>query len=344
MSIEKLIQNKAYEFGYEKCGIVRIQDLEGYDKCLMERIDKVPASKMFYQNQSRLTHLPERYPWTKSVIVAVSHYGHYEVPGQLKGHIGKHYIFDGRVNTESQEFKRSVAMEQFLQDLGLKTASNRNFGIVGLRWAAMKAGLGVIRRNNFFYTESGSWVELEAWITDRDMELVESTNLPICPEGCSNCIKACPTCSLSSPYTMNPVSCVSFLTTFGGRDLSNDPLGKSFGTWIYGCDACQDACPMNSGKWTEKDEFPGVSEISLCLTPENIMKMEEEFYKHNIQPKFFYLSPDELWKWKVNVLNFMRNNYQESYKQYIMGACSNENEKIRDLAQMICKEMSLTDN
>ncbi|ATW23536.1 epoxyqueuosine reductase [Candidatus Formimonas warabiya] len=343
MSMEKLIQNKAYEFGYEKCGIVRIQDLDGYDERLLERIDKVPASKMFYQNQSRLTHLPEQYPWAKSVIVTVSHYGHYQIPGQLKGRIAKHYIFDGRVNGESKEFKKSVAMEQFLQDLGLKTASNRNFGIVGLRWAAMKAGLGIIRRNNFFYTESGSWVELEAWITDRDMELVESTNLPACPEGCTNCIKACPTGSLSSPYTMNPVSCVSFLTTFGGRDLAKDPLGKSFGSWIYGCDACQDACPMNSGKWTEKDEFPGVSETSLCLTPENMMEMEEEFYQHNIQPKFFYLSPAELWKWKVNVLNFMRNNYQENYKQYIMEACNHENEKIRDLARMIRQELSLTD-
>ena len=39
MSIEKLIQDKAFEFGYEKCGIVRIQDLEGYDKCLVECIN-----------------------------------------------------------------------------------------------------------------------------------------------------------------------------------------------------------------------------------------------------------------------------------------------------------------
>ncbi|MBN7773608.1 epoxyqueuosine reductase [Clostridium aminobutyricum] len=339
MSIEKLIQDKAYEFGYEKCGIVRIQDLEGYDKCFMERIDKVPASKLFYRNQRRLTNLAEQYPWAKSVIVVVSHYGHYKVPEQLKGHIGKHYIFDGRVNEESQEFKSSVAMEKFLEELGLRTVSNRKFGVVGLRWAAMKAGLGIVRRNNFFYTESGSWVELEAWITDKEMELIESTALPNCPKGCSNCIKACPTCSLSSPYTMNPVSCVSFLTTFGGRDLEKDPLRKSFGTWIYGCDACQDACPMNHGTWKEKNEFPEVLEIAHLLTPENIMKMDENFYKRSIQPKFFYLTPDELWKWKVNTLNFMRNNYQESYRPYILEACKNENDKIREIAQRVCKEI-----
>lgn len=344
MRMEQVIQEKAYELGYEKCGIVRIQDLQGYDERLMERIDKVPASKIFYQRQSRLMNLPERYPWAKSVVVAVSHYGHYKVPEQMKGHIGKHYIFDGRVNTQSEEFKRSVSMDQFLKNLGLETATNRNFGIVGLRWAAMKAGLGIIRRNNFFYTEHGSWVELEAWITDRDMELIESTQLPACPKGCSNCIKACPTRSLSSPYTMNPGSCVSFLTTFGGRDLAQDPLAKSFGDWIYGCDACQDVCPMNSRKWTEQDEYPDVLELSSCFAPERIVEMDEAFYRQNVQPKYFYLSPDELWKWKVNALNFMRNHYQESYKHPILQACNNENEKIRDMAQTICKELSLTGN
>lgn len=341
MNIEKLIEEKCYEFGYEKCGIVRIQDLTGYDKHLMERIDKVPESKMFYQNLSRLTNLPEQYPWAKSVIVAVSNFGHYKIPEHLKGYIGKYYIFDGRVKSESQEYKRSIAMEQFLQELGLKLATDPIFHVVGLRWAAAKAGLGVVRKNNFFYTESGSSVTLSAWITDRDMELVQTNEIPDCPKECTNCVKSCPTASLSSPYTMNPVSCVSFLTSLNMRDLTTDPIGKKGDTWIYGCDACQDACPMNRGKWIEKDDFPGVLEISPNLTPENIMKMEDEYYRNNIQPKFFYLSPDELWKLKVNVLNFMRNNYHESYRQCIIDSCSDDNEKIRNMAQTICKEMFL---
>jgi epoxyqueuosine reductase len=299
----------------------------------------VPESKAFYENQSRLTNLSKKYPWAKSVIVTVSAYGHYKIPEQLKGHIGAHYLFDARSNKESQEFKRGVQMEQFLKELGLKIDSNRNFGIVGLRWAALKAGLGMVRRNNFFYTESGSWVELEAWITDRSMELIELANLPDCPKGCSNCIKACPTCSLSSPYTMNPVTCISFLTTNGSQELAKNPLSKNFGTWFYGCDACQNACPMNRGKWKEKDDFPDTLRLQYSLEPENIMHLKEDFYKQNIQPKFFYLSTEDSWKWKENVLNFMRNNYQESYKQYIKEACLDENDKISLMARMIWEEL-----
>jgi epoxyqueuosine reductase len=339
MRIEKSIQEKACELGYEQCGIIAVPDLDGFGERLSERIERVPESKSFYKSQRRLTQLGELYPWANSVVVAVSRYGHYRLPEQIRDHIGKHYVFDSRINEESAEFKRSAAMEQFLSDLGLRAASNRKFGAVGMRYAAMKAGLGVIRRNNFFYTDSGSWVLIEAWLVDRDMKLLGSCAPPPCPKGCSSCIKACPTGSLSSAYTMNPVSCVSYLTTFGDHDFTANPLGKRCAGWIYGCDACQDACPANSGKWAEEDDFPGASELSPHLTPESIMKMDGEFYRRCIQPKFFYISPDELWKWKINALNFMRNNYRDDYRPYILEACDNGDEKIRSIAKVICGEL-----
>lgn len=344
MHIEKRIIERSIELGFEKCGIVRIEDLKGYDERLQERIDKIPMTGHFYQSQKRLTNLTEQYPWAKSVVVVASNYGHYKVPTELKNHIAKHYLFDGRVMEESEEFKRSVAMEEFLKEMGLQTVSERKFGVVGLRWAAMKAGLGMVRKNNFFYTESGSWIELEAWITDREMEFIESTELPECPKGCTNCMKACTTCSLSEPYTMNPFSCISFLTTFGGRDLPKEPLRDKFEGWIYGCDACQNACPMNKDKWIEADNFPGLQEIAQSLSPEGILSMAEAYYRTEIQPRFFYLKAEELWKWKVNTLNFMLNHYKDEYKPYLLDACNSEHEKIREFAQMICTIRSLHDN
>lgn len=52
--------------------------------------------------------------------------------------------------------------------------------------------------------------------------------------------------------------------------------------------------------------YPNKRHVDIVpyLTPESILSMDEEFYKENTQPKFFYLSPDELWKWRVNALNF----------------------------------------
>lgn len=338
--LEQLIQNKAYSIGYEKCGMISIEAMDGYEEKLNERIKKVPESEKFYQGEMRLTKLQQQYPWAKSVIIAAMPCGNYKVPKQLQGKIAKNYLFDLRVDTGSTGYKNSVAFEEYLLGLGVRLASNRKFGVVGLRWAAMKAGLGVIRKNNFFYTKkSGSWVELETWITDQRLELIGNADLPKCPDGCNRCIKSCPSGALQVAYTLSPRKCVSYLTTFGGRDMPNEPLSRTLGGWFYGCDACQDACPMNKGKWNEKEDFPGVAELSPYLVPEKILEMKDDFYRENVQPRFFYLQPDELWKWKVNVLCFMRNNYKESYKPYLLNASKSDNDKIRKMACEICKEL-----
>ncbi|SHK12312.1 epoxyqueuosine reductase [Anaerocolumna jejuensis DSM 15929] len=335
--IEKLIQRKALELGYEKCGIIPVHLLEGYKEKLNERVQKVAESEAFYKGKQHLAHFEKEFPWAKSVVVLTVPQTQYKVPEAVGGHIAKSYLFDSRVDEQTKEHQHSLSLEAYMKELGLRVSTERKYGIVGLRWAAMQAGLGIIRRNNFFYSESGSWVRLEAFLTDRDMELIEKPRFTPCPKNCDRCIKACPTSSLCDAYTMNPLRCVSFLTTFSGRDLPQEPLAADFGEWIYGCDICQEVCPMNHGKWTGSEEFPGLTELAPSLTVETIMKMDEEFYRQKVQPKFFYLTPDELWKWQVNALNYMNNNYQEHFEQIILEACGSSFEKVREMAVAICK-------
>jgi len=194
-SIEQQIQEKALSLGYESCGIVPKQAMESYAERFNERIQKVPASERFYQTQQRLANPFQEFAWAKSVVVLVTAYGKYKIPDHLKGSIGKSFLFDTRIDVKTSEFRNSIAMEKYMQELGLRISTNRMFGLIGLRWAAMQAGLGIIRKNNFFYTRSGSWVSLEAWLTDREMELVGSSRLPPSPQECNRCITACPTAS-----------------------------------------------------------------------------------------------------------------------------------------------------
>ena len=162
--------------------------------------------------------------------------------------------------------------------------------MVGLRWAALEAGLGIIRRNNFLYTKNGSWVHLEAWLTDGEMELRQQETLPPCPKNCTK---------------------------------------------------CQSACPMNRNQWKETLEFPGLSEVAELLEPERILELTEDTYREKIQPKFFYLSPEELWKWKINVLNYMRNYYRDGYRGPILQACGSSHDGIRRMAETVRDELQL---
>lgn len=335
------IKSAALNLGYEKCGIIKISDIDGYKEKLDERIELVPEAKGFYQGQYRFTQLQDTYPWAKSIVICVRKYGKYHIPEHLKDMIAKYYLVDGRKDENSKDFQDSLKFEKYMQGLGVRAETERGFGLVPLRFAAMKAGLGIVRKNNFFYTESGSSVYLEAWLIDKELESIETPNVRPCSEKCNLCMKACPSASLSKPYTMNPIACVSCLTTFMGRDMTNEKYREQIGNWVYGCDACQDACPMNKNRWQETEEFPNLQELSEHISLEKILKMDYSFLEEVMQPKFWYIDKSSVWKWKVNAINVMVNDYKEQYREHIMYACNDSNSKVREMAEWAIKKLNL---
>ncbi|MCB2360631.1 epoxyqueuosine reductase [Clostridium estertheticum] len=340
-SLSSQIKSTALNMGYEKCGIIKISDIYGYEKKLNERIERIPETRPFYERFNRFINLDDAYPWAKSIVICVRKYGKYNIPEHLNGMIAKYYLTDGRIDEHSKDYQDSLKFEEHMQEMGLKTKTERKFGITALRWAAMKAGLGLIRRNNFFYTESGSWVHLEAWLIDKELELTERNILKDCPENCNLCIKACPTTSLSDPYTMNPSSCISCLTTFAGRDLPNEKYNAQMGSWVFGCDVCQDVCPKNRGCWNATEEFPALDELSKYISLEKILEMDYEFLEEVMSTKFFYIKKEDVWKWKTNAINVMVNEYKEQYKEYIYEACNDSNSKVREMAKWAIKKLNL---
>src|SRR5581483_9314790 len=111
------------------------------------------------------------------------------------------------------------------------------------RAVAQRAGLGWYGKNTNILTKRwGSWVFLA--------EIV--TNLPLVPDeplkancgNCEICLHACPTGALPNPYELDNTRCISFLTIElrGSIPLELRPL---MGNLIFGCDICQEVCPVN---------------------------------------------------------------------------------------------------
>lgn len=114
--------------------------------------------------------------------------------------------------------------------------------------AAARAGLGMLGMNGLLLTpEYGSFVFIGELMTDADYTAVTGEAVPAFPadpprcEGCGLCVKACPAgCGEGSRD-----GCLSALTQKKGELTPEETAAIVKGGLVWGCDACQLACPHN---------------------------------------------------------------------------------------------------
>ncbi len=113
-------------------------------------------------------------------------------------------------------------------------------------YAAAVSGLGVKGDNGLLITkEYGSFVFLGEIVTDLHIDCENKYN------ECINCGK----CKIACPVSLNKVDCLSNLSQ--KKKLDDSELEKlRQNNILWGCDICQNACPMNNNvKTTHINEF-----------------------------------------------------------------------------------------
>jgi epoxyqueuosine reductase len=117
--------------------------------------------------------------------------------------------------------------------------------------------------------------------------------------------------------------------------LPDRPYNRQMGGWIYGCDACQNACPFNRQTWDSGQDFPGLQQLAEWISLENIIAADYDFLRRVMTSKFWYIGVDDGWKWKNNALNAICNHYDERFRKSIKSACRDEHPHVRDMARWV---------
>ena len=111
------------------------------------------------------------------------------------------------------------------------------------RAAAARAGLGWFGKSTNILTPShGSWVLLGQVITDLDLE--PDPALQKACGACVRCIDDCPTSAIIAPFILDNARCISY-QTIENRGVIPLDMRPLIGDWVFGCDICQDVCPVN---------------------------------------------------------------------------------------------------
>lgn len=110
---------------------------------------------------------------------------------------------------------------------------------------AKRSGIGWQGKNtNLLTKRNGSYYFLCEIILDLELEY-DSPVKDYCGT-CTKCIDACPTQAIYEPYKVDGSKCISYFTIeLKDEALPADMKGK-FENWMFGCDICQQVCPINS--------------------------------------------------------------------------------------------------
>lgn len=111
-------------------------------------------------------------------------------------------------------------------------------------YAQAAGGLFVGRNHLGIVPGGGSWFSLGLICCSLPLAALAPPGRSACPPGCGRCVAACPSGALRPDGVLAAERCLAYLSI--EHEGAIDPaLRPAFGRRVFGCDACQEACPHN---------------------------------------------------------------------------------------------------
>jgi len=248
--IKKQITQKAKDIGFDLVGFTNADPFPRDEKAATNRIDLgfMDGLPWYTKERVKKANNPKLLMENCESIISLGISYFTPTPEKSKnvltGKISKYAL---GVDYHKVIKKKLKLLVKFLSEIhSEKKISTRIFvddGPMNDRAAAERAGLGWFGKNTNILTPShGSWIFLAQILTN--IKLEPDTLLKKTCGSCKICIDDCPTNAIVAPYVIDNTKCISFLT-IELKGVIPVKLRPLIGTWIFGCDICQDVCPVN---------------------------------------------------------------------------------------------------
>ena len=280
LDAKKIIVETALAMGFENAVVAGLEPMQAERLIYEAWLNNGYAASMHYlkrdpsgRNNPRLL-CPEAY---SAVLLFASYYT--EVPpdpGPEYGKVARYAVGrDYHLVLPQKLTELKARIEEKLQRplLGKYFTDDVKLFEQGL---ASRHGLGFIGKNSLLIGPrlSGSYHFVAEFFTDLALE----PDLPY--EGtcgqCFRCGDICPTAAIVSAKTVDANLCISFLTIENKADIPLS-LREKLGSWLFGCDLCQEVCPYNQRppqtRWLE---FQPESGVGHYLNLFDILRIEDK--------------------------------------------------------------------
>ena len=286
--LANLIKRSATTLGFDLVRISSAERFQSDEEIALDRLQRGLLDGLPWYTESRVrrgTSPEELLPGAKSIISLGVSYLPNERP-EAVAYRGPHGRVAAYAWGEDYHGVLKRRMKALVEDVSAKLGHAVNSrwyvddGPMLDRAVAQRAGTGWFGKNtNILTSQFGSWVFLAQVITD--LELEADPPLKKTCGSCTRCLTACPTDAFVSPYELDNTRCISYLTIEHRGPIPHE-LRPLMQDWVFGCDICQDVCPVNlKVSSTHEPAFGKTDSASLDLIW--ILEMSEDQFRERFR-------------------------------------------------------------
>ena len=313
VAIKQLAREKALELGAADVRVASARDGGEVRAALRESFARGDLATWPYDdNYARKAADPSHVlAGARSVIcIAVSYGGDMPVTRPTEGRVSN-YAWSADYHHRVKALLLEVAAQIDAAAGAPVTAIACDTKPIAERAFAARAGLGWIgKHTNLISPQFGSFVFLGEIVTNLD--LPPDPPLKKTCGSCTRCIPACPTGALRGDYTIDATRCIADLTQ--RTDAIPRDMRPLIGTWVWGCDLCQLACPPNIVILRPRVMVSRSCHREVSNDPEQGARGARDEGTHKAQPSKETTTPE-----LVRLLHLRSGEFKRHYARSAMG-------------------------